>query len=78
MRVKQVKDVDGFFSAIAKCQGRVELVTDEHDVLNLASKLTQYIGLTRIFSNPEISAYEILCYKAEDYDLLKEYLEPAE
>lgn len=78
MRVKQIKDVDGFFNAIRKCEGRVELVTDERDVLNLASKLTQYIGLTRIFSNPEIEAYEILCYKAEDYTVLKEFLIPAE
>ena len=77
MRVKQVKDIDGFFNAIAKCQGRVELVTDERDVLNLASKLTQYIGLTRIFSNPDVKEYEILCYRAEDYDILKEYLVPA-
>jgi hypothetical protein len=76
MRVKQIKDIDGFFRALAKCQGRVELITDEKDVLNLASKLTQFIGLTRVFSNPEISEYEIVCYNAEDYPLIKEFLVP--
>ncbi len=74
MRVKQIKNIDGFFRALEKCQGRVELITDEKDVLNLSSKLTQFIGLTRIFSNPDIEEYEIVCYNAEDYNLIKEFL----
>ena len=76
MRVKSIQNIDGFFKALEKCQGRVELITDEKDVLNLASKLTQFIGLTRVFSNPEIESYEIVCYNAEDYALLKDYLVP--
>jgi hypothetical protein len=78
MRVKNIKNIDGFFKTLEKCQGRVELITDERDVLNLASKLTQYIGLTRVFSNPEIDSYEIVCYNAEDYEILKEFLIPVE
>lgn len=78
MRVKQVKDVDGFFKALNKCKGRVELITDEKDVLNLASKLTQFIGLTKIFNNVEIEAYEIVCYNADDYQIIREYLIPVE
>lgn len=77
MRVKQIKDVDGFFKALDKCQGRVELITDDRDVLNLASKLTQYLGLTMIFSNPDIESFELVCYNSEDYNLIKEFLEPA-
>jgi hypothetical protein len=76
MRVKSINNVDGFFKKLEKCKGRVELITDEKDVLNLASKLTQFIGLTRVFSNPEIDSYEIVCYNAEDYEVLKEYLVP--
>jgi hypothetical protein len=78
MRVKQVKDIDGFYKALQKCEGRVELITDEKDVLNLASKLTQFIGLTKVFNNSEIEEYEIVCYHAEDYQLIKEFLVPAE
>lgn len=74
MRVKPVNDVDGFFKALEKCQGRVELISDDKEVLNLASKLTQFIGLTRIFSNPDIESYEIVCYNIEDYNLIKEFL----
>lgn len=78
MRVKEIKDIDGFFKALEKCQGRVELITDEKDVLNLASKLTQFIGLTRVFSNPEVFEYEIVCYNGEDYQLIKDFLVPVE
>ncbi|MDF2510740.1 MAG: hypothetical protein K0S04_606 [Herbinix sp.] len=78
MRVKQVKDIDAFFKALETCQGRVELITDDKDVLNLASKLTQFIGLTRVFSNPDIASYEIVCYNGEDYNNIKEYLVPAD
>ena len=78
MRVKEIKDIDGFFKSLEKCQGRVELITDEKDVLNLASKLTQFIGLTRVFSPPDIKEYEIVCYNMEDYQLIKEYLVPAD
>ncbi len=78
MRVKQINNLDGFFKALETCQGRVELITDDKDVLNLASKLTQFIGLTRVFSNPEIASYEIVCYNGEDYNKIKEYLVPAD
>lgn len=78
MRVKEIKDIDEFFKTLEKCEGRVELITDEKDVLNLASKLTQFIGLTRVFSNPDIKEYEIVCYNIEDYELIKDYLVPVE
>ncbi len=78
MRVKQIKDIDAFFGALETCHGRVELITDEKDVLNLASKLTQFIGLTRVFSNPDIESYEIVCYDGEDYNKIKEFLVPAD
>lgn len=76
MRVKSIQNIDGFFRALEECHGRVELITAVKDVLNLASKLTQYIGLTRVFSNPDIESHEIVCYDAEDYALLKEFLVP--
>lgn len=55
-----------FLSFKIKMSGFVHLKED------LASKLTQFIGLTRVFSNPEIKEYEIVCYNMEDYQLIKE------
>lgn len=78
MRVKEIQNIDGFFKCLNECKGRVELITDDKDVLNLASRLTQYIGLTKVFSNPEYESYEIVCYNVEDYERLKEFLVPVE
>lgn len=47
------------------------MITEDKDVLNLASKLTQFIGLTRVFSNPDYKTYEIVCYNVEDYEKSK-------
>lgn len=76
MRVKQIKDIDGFYKALNKCVGRVELITDERDVLNLASTLTQFIGLTTVFSNPDVESYEIVCYNPEDFKYIEQFLVP--
>ena len=38
MKIKNIKDVDGFFKVIDSCAGKVELITGEGDRLNLKSK----------------------------------------
>lgn len=78
MKVKQITNVDGFYKALTKCRGRVELITEERDVLNLASTLTQFIGLTTVFSNPDIKSYEIVCYDPNDFQYIKEFLVEAD
>ena len=74
MKVKQITNVDGFYKALAKCRGRVELITEERDVLNLAYTLAQFIGLTTVFSNPDI----IVCYDPNDFQYIKEFLVEAD
>lgn len=76
MRVKQITNIDGFYKALNQCEGKVELITDERDVLNLASTLTQFIGLTTVFSNPNVKEYEIVCYNPEDFKYIEEFLVP--
>lgn len=78
MEVKAIQDVNGFYKALDNCSGRIELITEERDVLNLASKLTQYIGLTKVFSNPEYDSYEIVCYDMADYEKIKSFLIPVD
>ncbi|MDD3402504.1 MAG: polya polymerase [Hespellia sp.] len=76
MRVKQITNIDGFYKALNQCEGKVELITDERDVLNLASTLTQFIGLTTVFSNPNVKEYEIVCCNPEDFKYIEEFLVP--
>ena len=51
MKIKNIKDVDGFFKVIDSCAGKVELITGEGDRLNLKSKLCQYVSLTSLLKS---------------------------
>ena len=68
------KDIDKFFAIIDSCKGRVELVTDEGDRLNLRSKLSQYISLAKIFSNEFIPEMELVAYNPADANKLLDFM----
>lgn len=70
MKFENITDIDGFFEAINACSGRVELVTEEGDRLNLKSKLTQYLALAKVFSNGNLPEMEIVASNKEDMDRL--------
>lgn len=74
MKVKNIEDIDKFFKVIDTCQGKVELVTNEGDRLNLKSKLCQYVSLANVFSGGQISEIEIVAYEQEDINKLIEYM----
>ncbi len=74
MIIKNITDVDGFFSTVDKCKGRVELLTAQGDRLNLKSKLCQYISLTGMFNDPKIEEIELVLSEPEDTVLLLDYL----
>jgi hypothetical protein len=74
MIIKNIKDVDKFFEAVDGCKGRIELLTKQGDRLNLKSKLSQYVSLTGMFSDPKIEEIELLASEPEDIVKLLEYL----
>lgn len=74
MKVKNITDVEKFFKVIDECKGKVELVTDEGDRLNLKSKLSQYVSLANIFSAGEIPELEIVAAEKEDIDKLMNFM----
>jgi hypothetical protein len=74
MKISNIKDPQRFFEVVGKTKGRVELVTEDGDRLNLKSKLCQYIALTQMFKDAEIDNVEILLSEPEDIDLLLEFL----
>lgn len=78
MRVQNITDIDAFFKVIDECKGRVELVTGEGDILNLKSKLSQYVSMASIFSNGEIPELEIIAYEKEDTDRLIRFMTDGE
>ena len=66
MKIKNVKDIEGFFKVVDTCSGKVELVTDEGDRLNLKSKLSQYVSLAKVFSDDMIPEMELVVYDPDD------------
>ena len=74
MKVHNITNIDKFFDVIAKCNGRVELVTAEGDRLNLKSTLAQYVALAKVFSDGTIPSLELVVYEAEDIGRLIDYM----
>ena len=70
MKVKNVKDVEKLFKVIDECKGRIELVTNEGDRLNLKSKLTQYVALANVFADKTIGEMELIAHEPEDVQKL--------
>ncbi|MCR5655553.1 MAG: polya polymerase [Lachnospiraceae bacterium] len=66
MKIQNVTDIDGFFQVVDHCKGKVELVTNEGDRLNLKSKLSQYISLAKVFSDDAIPEMELVVYDPDD------------
>ena len=66
MKLQNVTNIEGFFKVVDSCSGKVELVTGEGDRLNLKSKLSQYVSLTKLFTDAEIPELDLVVYEAED------------
>ena len=87
MKIKNIKDVDGFFKVIDSCAGKVELITGEgdrlnlksklcqYDRLNLKSKLSQFVSLSAMLqSDVEIPELEVVAYEPEDTERIIKFL----
>jgi len=59
-------DVNSFLKVLDECKGKVFLVTDEDDRLNLKSKLSQLVGLTRLIEGGKIAEAFVICENQED------------
>lgn len=54
-------DVSEFLNVLDNCEGNVFLVTHEGDKLNLRSKLSQLVGLTKLIRGGKITEAYIIC-----------------
>ena len=85
IRVERVNQVNKLFEVIDSCTMNVELVTGEGDCLNMKSKLSQYLSMTRMFANGDVPQMELVAKNEQDaqklIDFLKEdaeYQEPSD
>ena len=75
MKIKNIENPEEFLKVIDSCTGRVELITDDGDRLNLKSKLCQLVSLSTIFSSAaKIPEMEIVAHELEDSKKIMDYL----
>lgn len=74
MTVTNITNVEKFFETINKCEGRVELITDQGDRFNLKSTLSQYVSLVKIFSNCTVPSVQIVTTNNADTKILMKYM----
>ena len=59
-------DVPAFLKILDECKGKVFLCTEEGDRLNLKSKLSQLVGLTKLIEGGKIAEASIVCENPDD------------
>ncbi len=75
MKLNNIQDPKEFLQVIDTCKGKVELITDEGDRLNLKSKLSQYVSLVNVFSSEaQIPELELVAYEPDDIKKLMDYM----
>ena len=74
MKIQNIKDLKGFFDAVDRCKGAVELCTEEGERLNLKSKLSQYVSLAELFSDGYVKELELVVHNPDDAKLLLKYM----
>lgn len=59
-------DVSQFLAVLDTCKGNVYLITREGDKINLCSKLSQLLGLTKVIEGGKITHACVICDNMED------------
>ena len=73
MKIMNIEDPNAFFDVVRKCKGKVMLVTEDGDQLNLKSKFCQYIALTQMFTEAKIGELDLLVSEPDDAALLFDF-----
>ena len=74
MKVMNITDVEKFFRVIDQCEEKVELVTENGDIYNLKSKLSQYVSLSKVFLSGAIPVIELITNSPEDSSRIINYM----
>ncbi len=75
IKVERVNQVNKLFEVIDGCTMNVELVTGEGDCLNMKSKLSQYLSMTRMFANGDVPEMALIAKNEQDAQKLIAFLE---
>lgn len=73
IKLLNVKDIDELFKVIDSCEDKVELVGDDIR-LNLKSKLSQYISLSKMLADDKIPELNLVTYNENDSKRLIDFM----
>ena len=74
MTLENVSNIEGLFAVINSCKGRVELVSEEGDRINLKSRLAQYMTLAGAFSDGYVRSLKLDIENDDDREKILEFI----
>lgn len=74
MKLEHIENIKAFFETVDQCKGKVELLSDEGDRINLKSKLAQYLSLANVLTNGHLKEMDLVVHEKEDMDLLIDFM----
>lgn len=77
MKIRNLKDINSFKNAIAKCRGEVWLESVYGDKYNLKSELSQYIAMADLLRDKKENL-ELFARLPEDQAILMDFLRTLE
>ena len=66
MKIENVNNVEGLMKVLSECKGKVELVSDEGDRINMNSKLSQMLMMSKLLDKAYIKELELIVHEPED------------
>ena len=73
MKLQNIHEVEEFRNVVHQCKGRVYLESQEGDIFNLKSAMSEYIALGRLLSE-QGDSLELFASNREDEGLLLNFL----
>ncbi len=74
MKLTNTANIDKFFEVVDKCEGRVEMLTENGDCLDLRPKLCQFVTLVKMLADGNVERMEIIAENKKDKQKLMAYM----
>ena len=75
MTFTNINNIDKFFKMVDKCEGTVELITEQRDRFNLKSTLTKYVFYVKIRTNVRVPFARINTGNYADKQKIMQFME---
>ena len=74
MKIENVNNVEGLFNLLNGLKGKVELISEEGDRINLKSKLSQMLMMSQMLDKAYLKERELIVHEPEDMKKVVEFM----